>query len=328
MADSPQHARRAKDPARDQHPQRAAAPRRRPHLVAAGHRLPDLPAQLRRRERRRDRRPARHHLARALLAEARRRRRLAQPLLPVGPGRRRVRRRRLPRRGPAHRHVGRVRPDGRGAARRRHPRDRRHRAQPLLRPARLVPAGAGRGARQPRAAAVHLPRRPGSRRLAAAGRLDQHLRRAVLDARARRPVVPAPVRQGAAGLQLGQPRGPRGLPPDPAVLVGPGRGRVPHRRGARPDQGPRGEPAVAGRAGRHHRARRAPPVGPRRGARDLRGVAQGLRRVHASAHRRGRGLGRHASPAPVRERRRPGAGVQLRPAGGRLRRGPVHEDHR
>ena len=72
------------------------APTSRPRLVAAGGRLPDLPAQLRRRERRRHRRPPRDHRPRRPPGPARRRRRVAQPVLPVGPGRRRLRRRRLP----------------------------------------------------------------------------------------------------------------------------------------------------------------------------------------------------------------------------------------
>ena len=51
----------------------------------------------------------------------------------------------------------------------------------------------------------------------------------ITDRTARRPVVPAHLRQGAAGPQLGEPGGPRGLPADPSFLVGPRRGRFPHR---------------------------------------------------------------------------------------------------
>ena len=54
-----------------------------------------------------------------------------------------------------------------------------------------------------------------------------------------RPVVPAPVRHHAARLRLGEPRGPRGVPVDPAVLARPRRRRLPRRRRARPDQGAR-----------------------------------------------------------------------------------------
>ena len=55
----------------------------------------------------------------AVPGRPRHRRGLAQPVLPVGAGRRRLRRRRLPRRRPAARHPGRLRRDGRRAARRR-----------------------------------------------------------------------------------------------------------------------------------------------------------------------------------------------------------------
>ena len=93
--------------------QHRTAPPGRPRLVAPGRRLPDLPAQLRRRRRRRPRRPRRHHLTDALPVRARRRRRLAEPLLPLGAGRRRLRRRRLPQRRPAAGHARRLRRDGR-----------------------------------------------------------------------------------------------------------------------------------------------------------------------------------------------------------------------
>ena len=78
------------------------------------------------------RRPAGHHLAGPLPGRPRRRRRLAQPVLPLGARRRRLRRRRLPRRRPPARHARRLRRDGRRAARRRHQGDRRHRAEPHL----------------------------------------------------------------------------------------------------------------------------------------------------------------------------------------------------
>ena len=48
-----------------------------------------------------------------------------------------------------------------------------------------------------------------------------------------RAVVPAPVRPGAAGLQLGQPEGARGVRGHPAVLVRPRRRRRPDRLGRR-----------------------------------------------------------------------------------------------
>ena len=88
-----------------------------------------------------------HHEPHPVPRRARRRRGLALAVLPVGPRRRRVRRRRLPRRRPEARHPRRLRRDDRGAARRRHPADRRHRAEPLVEPARVVPRGARVAAR-------------------------------------------------------------------------------------------------------------------------------------------------------------------------------------
>ena len=84
--------------------------------MAPGRRVSDLPAQLRRRERRRDRRSRGHHLARGLSRLTRSRRRVVEPVLSLGAGRRRVRRRRLPRYRPAHRDARTVRPPRRRAA--------------------------------------------------------------------------------------------------------------------------------------------------------------------------------------------------------------------
>ena len=182
-----------------------------------------------------------------------RRRGLAQPVLPVGPGRRRLRRRRLPRRGPAARHAGRLRRADRPAARQEDQGHRRHRAEPHLRPARLVPRGAGRPTGLAGQGPVHLPRRAGPGRGRAALGLGVDVRRPGLDPGARRAVVPAPVRRRAARPELGQPRGPRRLPDHAPVLVRPRRGRVPGRRGPRPGQ----EPGRAARA-------RCPAPGPSR----------------------------------------------------------------
>ena len=71
--------------------------------------LPDLHPQLRRRRRRRDRRHRRHPVAAAVPARPRRRRDLDHAVLPLADGRRRVRRRRLPRHRAAVRHPGRRR---------------------------------------------------------------------------------------------------------------------------------------------------------------------------------------------------------------------------
>ena len=111
---------------------------------------------------------------------ARRRRRLDQPVVPVADDRRRLRRVGLPRHRAPLRHAGR----GRGADR-RGPRARpagpaRHRAQPYLRPARVVPGGAG-GAAPARPSAARFIFRDGrgahgeqrAQRLAAASSADR-----------------------------------------------------------------------------------------------------------------------------------------------------------
>ena len=84
---------------------------------------------------------------------------------------------------------------------------------------------------------LHLPRRSRPGRLRAALGLDLALRRSGLDPRTRWAVVLPPLRPRAARSQLGQPRGPGGLPDDPAVLGRPGRGRISRRRCARAGQG-------------------------------------------------------------------------------------------
>ena len=122
--------------------------------------------------------------------------------------------------------------------------DRRPRAQPHLRRARVVPGGARGRTRQPRTRPLRLPRRAGRGRRRAAQQLVQRVRGPGLDPdhRARRiagPVVPAPVRRQAAGPGLDQPRGPRGVPRHPALLAAAGRGRVPRRRRPRAGQGRR-----------------------------------------------------------------------------------------
>ena len=89
---------------------------------------------------------------------------------------------------------------------------RRPGAQPLLRPARVVPARAARGPRLAAAGALPLPPGQGRGRRTAAQRLGVRLRRPGLDpddraGRHPRRVVPAPVRARAARLQLGPPGG-------------------------------------------------------------------------------------------------------------------------
>ena len=166
-------------------------PPTRRRLVAPGGGLPGLPAQLRRQQRRRDRRHRRRHLPDRLPGRSRRRRGLAEPVLPVGAGRRGLRRRRLPRRGTRAGHPRRLRRDGRRRARGRHQGDRRHRAEPHLGPAPVVRRGAGVRAGLDRPRPLHLPRRARGRRRTATERLDQPLRRPGLDPAAGWAVVPA-----------------------------------------------------------------------------------------------------------------------------------------
>ena len=240
-------------------------------------------------------------------AAAGHRRRVAEPLLPVAAGRRRLRRRRLPRRRSAVRHARRRRPADRRGARRRDPSDLRHRPQPHVRRACVVPRRRGCRAGQPGASALRLPRRPGKGRRPATERLDERLRRPGVDAgrRARwppRPVVPAPVRPQATRPRLDQPGGPRGVPLDPALLVRPRRRRLPHRRRPRAGQGsgaarPR-RPLPVRRTGR----RRPPALGRRRGARRVPRVAAGERHLRRRPGVRRRGVGgdaRAARPLPA-----------------------------
>ena len=249
-----------------------------PHVVAAGGRLPDLPAQLRRRERRRHRRPARHHLARAVPRAARHRRRLAEPVLPLGARRRRLRRRRLPRRRPAHRHARRLRRDGRGPAR------GGHQASSSTSCRTTPPTGTSGSERRslaepgsPGARPLHLPRRPRRGRRTAARRLGVACSAA----------PPGPASATASGTCTSSPPEQPDFNwdneevrddflQDAAVLGGPGRRRVPRRRRARASPRTcRRDPAHAGRAGGASTERRhAPAVGPRRGPRDLRRLAQ------------------------------------------------------
>src|SRR5215218_5525404 len=75
-------------------------------LVARRRPLPDLPPLLRRRQRRWDRRPARHHGAPGPPRVARDRRHLAQPELPFAERGLGLRRQRLQGRAPGPRHAG------------------------------------------------------------------------------------------------------------------------------------------------------------------------------------------------------------------------------
>ena len=166
-------------------------------------------------------------------------------------------------------------------------------------------------------APLHVPRRHGRERRAAAEQLGVRLRRPRLDARHRgrrhaRPVVPAPLRQLAARLRLDEPRGARGVPRHPAVLARPRRRRLPRRRRPRHDQGRRPARLHARRRTPAAWAAAPPPLEPdistraatvrRTGRQD--GVHEIYRDWHAlldeyarRAHPRRRGLGRPARQA-------------------------------
>ena len=112
-------------------------------LVARRGRLPGLRTELRRRQRRRNRRHRGRARASSLPGCARRRRAVVQPLVPVAAGRRRLRHLGLPVDRSRLRHaLGGRAADHRGA-RARDPHDRRHRPQPHLQRAPVVPRGAG-----------------------------------------------------------------------------------------------------------------------------------------------------------------------------------------
>ena len=96
-----------------------------------------------------------------------------------------LRRRRLPRRPSAARDARRLRRPRRDRPRRRRPGDRRHRAEPHLRPASVVRRGTGGRAGLAGPGPLHLPRRHRSRRLRAAVGLDLPLRRSGVDPGAR-----------------------------------------------------------------------------------------------------------------------------------------------
>ena len=107
------------------------------------------------------------------------------------------------------------------------------------------------------------PGRDGGR--VAAEQLAVHLPRPGLDPAARRRLVPAPVRAGAARPQLGPPGGAGGVRRRAAVLARPRRGRHSHRCGARPGQGS-GLPDAAGAGAVMLVGRRDPVLRPGRRA--------------------------------------------------------------
>ena len=190
--------------------------------------LPGVRAVVRRQRRRRGGRPAGAAGPTRPSRLARRRRPVAEPDHALTQRRLGLRRRRLLRRAARIRHHGRSRRGRRGGWTRRHPGPARPRPQPHQRPSRVVRRVAlGPGLEAPRLVRVG---RPQARRLCPE-QLGGLLRRPGVDPRpSDRAVLPAQLPARAARPQLVVRRGARRLRRHPALLVGPRRGRVPHRR--------------------------------------------------------------------------------------------------
>ena len=151
-----------------------------------------------------------------------------------------------------------------------------HRAQPHLRPARLVPGRAGRRRAPPGRATCSGPAaatgRPTTGRASSAARPGPGWPTASWYLHLFDP--------GQPDLDWTNPEVRRRVRVGPAVLVRPGRRRVPHRRRARPGEG-RGPARRRARRRRGDARARPPPrppvLGPRRRARDLPRLAAGGR---------------------------------------------------
>lgn len=242
---------------------------------------------------------------------------MAHAVLTVAPARRRLRRVRLPRRGPAARNHGGFRRARRRGASARHRRHARHGAVPHLRPARVVPAGAGgRGALPPLLHPARRPRveRPGRPRRAA-HQLAVRLRRAGVGVGAAPgEVVPAHARREPARPRLDEPRGAPRLRRRGALLEGARGGRLPLRCG---------EPHLQARGVRGHAGRLVPPPRGRRPvcARVPAGAGgRGRYRRHAHGGRDGRDHAGELHPLHAPGGPRAEHDVQLPPPEGRLRR--------
>ena len=306
------------------------APRRRPRsadtrLVARCRRLPGLRPQLRRRERRRDRRPRRRPRAAPVPARPRGRRPLVQPVVPVAARRHRLRHRRLPRDRSGIRDARGGRAADRRGTRARHPHDRRHRPEPRLEPAPVVPARRSRlGPGSPERERFWF--RPGT---GADGELPPNGWQSIFGGSAwtdgvdGRRVVPAPVRARAARPQLDASGRLARARRRPALLVRPRRRGRAHRLGGAARQGP-----GARRGAGQTPAGRA-PVQDRDELHDIyRALARDRRRLRRAARARRRDLAaRRRAARAVPAARRAAHGVQLRlprvPVGARP---PAHLD--
>ena len=233
-----------------------------PHraVVARRRRLPGLPALLRRLDGDgvgdlEGLRPRLDHLRRA-----RRRRALAQPLLPLAAARPRVRRRRLLRHRAGVRRPGRrstrlladAHAPGPAAA-------DGHRPEPLLERAPLVPGRAGRRTGLARAGRFLFRdgRGPDGASRPTTGGRSSAARPGPASSRPTdaRPVVPAPLRRRASPTSTGATPRSATCSRRAAVLVRPWRRRLPHRRRARSGEGRRDCPTRPAR----RRTRPGPP---------------------------------------------------------------------
>ena len=234
---------------------------------ARGH-LPGLSAQLRRRQRRRHRRPRRHPRAPAATCATSASTRIwLSPWYPSPMADARLRRRRLPRHRPDLRHPRRGRGADRRGPRARHPGHHRHRPEPQLRPARLVPGGARGGARLGRSAS-------GTSSVPAGASTASCRPTTGSPSSAARPGPGSEPTARQWYLHLFAPEQPdlnwehpevrRGVRGHPAVLVRPRRRRLPHRR--RPTAWSR-TPACPTSAARPRPPADHAVLGPRRGPR-------------------------------------------------------------
>ena len=249
---------------------------------------------------------------------------MADAVLRLAAGRPRLRRRRPDRRRPAVRRPGRLRPAGRRRARARAQADRRRRAEP-----RQLARTRGSSRRSPT-----RDRRCGSGSGSATGSATARRTTGRASSAARRGRRESPTGQWYLHLfDSAQPDldwrstgGARGVPAGAALLAGPGRRRLPHRRRARAVQ----EPDAGGPpAGDAELGRRPARVGPRRGARRLRAVARAARLLRRRPDDGRRGLPvRRAAHRPVRLGQPAAPGLQLHRHGDALGRAGAAADDR
>ena len=151
---------------------------------------------------------------------------------------------------------------------------RRHRPQPLLRPAPVVPGGARGRPRLARARPLLVPSPAGARRRASRRTTGSPTSAAPAWTRVTEPTAQWYLHLFAPeqpDLNWDEPRGARGVRADPALLARPRRRRLPHRRRARRSRRSR----AARRRARRPTSPTLPVRGPARGAR--RSIAPGAR---------------------------------------------------